>query len=51
MLDRYAEAIKKIGGAPGLLGLPEAVKEALKTVTDLKAKVETLELIARKRDV
>lgn len=45
--ERYHSAIKRIGGAPGLLDLPQQVKNILKGTTDLKTKVEMLELIAK----
>lgn len=44
---RYQNAIEKIGGAAGLLNLPEQVKNVLKNTTDLKAKVKILEEIAK----
>ena len=44
--QRYSKAIREIGGAPGLLNLPEQVKEILKNTTSLEYKVEMLELIA-----
>lgn len=44
---RYRESIKKLGGAFGLLALPESVQKVLKETTDLKTKVEELEYIAR----
>ena len=43
---RYADAIKKIGGAPGLLSLPKSVKDVLKSNCDLKTKTEMLEMVA-----
>ena len=46
---RYAEAIKDIGGAAGILSLPEQVKEILKKTTSLEYKVQMLELIAQER--
>lgn len=46
--QRYQAAIKKIGGAAGLLNLPEDVKNILKETADLetKTKTEMLEMIA-----
>ncbi len=44
--QRYSEAIKKIGGAPGLQSLPKQIKEVLKGKYDLKTKTEMLEMIA-----
>lgn len=45
--QRYSKALKEIGGAAGLLNLPEQVKEVLKTTKDLAVKVEMLELVAK----
>lgn len=45
--ERYSAAIKKIGGAAGILSLPEEVKNILKSTTDLETKTEMLELIAK----
>lgn len=45
--ERYHSAIKRIGGAPALLDLPQQVQKILKGTTDLKTKVEMLELIAK----
>ena len=44
--ERYQAAIKKIGGAAGLLNLPEDVKNILKETMDLETKTEMLEMIA-----
>ena len=44
---RYQNAVEKIGGAAGLLNLPEQVKNVLKNTTDLKVKVKILEEIAK----
>lgn len=44
--QRYQAAIREIGGAAGLLSLPEDVKNVLKETTDLKTKTEMLEMIA-----
>ena len=44
---RYQNAVEKIGGAAGLLNLPEQVKHVLKNTTDLKVKVKILEEIAK----
>ena len=43
---RYIRALKRIGGAEGLLCLPEQVKEILKNTTDLVTKTKMLEMIA-----
>lgn len=43
---RYQKAIKEIGGAAGLLRLPEEVKNILKEATDLETKTQLLEAIA-----
>lgn len=43
--QRWSEAIKRIGGAAGLLALPEQVQEVLKNTNDLETKVKMLELI------
>ena len=44
--QRHDEAIKKIGGAAGLLALPKQIRDALKSTTDPEIKVKMLELIA-----
>lgn len=44
--QRWSRALKKIGGAAGLLALPEQVRDVLKSTTDLETKVKMLELIA-----
>jgi uncharacterized protein YPO0396 len=44
--ERYQAALKKIGGAAGLMNLPDQVKEVLKSTTDLQIKTEMLEMIA-----
>ena len=44
--QRYQAAIRKIGGAAGLLNLPEDVKNILKETMDLETKTEMLEMIA-----
>ena len=44
--QRYQAAIREIGGAAGLLGLPEDVKNILKETMDLETKTELLEAIA-----
>lgn len=44
---RYQEAIKEIGGATGLLNLPEQIKDILKNTKDLETKVKMLEEIAK----
>lgn len=43
---RYQRAMKSIGGAEGLLRLPEQVRQVLKDTTDLDAKTRMLEAIA-----
>lgn len=43
---RYQDAIKKIGGASALLGLPDEIKTILKSTTNLETKVNILEEIA-----
>ncbi len=45
--QRYQDAIKRIGGAPELLKLPQQVQDILKNTKDLETKVEMLELIAK----
>lgn len=42
---RYRAAIARLGGAPGLLNLPEEIKRALANTNNLRAKVKLLELI------
>lgn len=44
--QRYQAAIREIGGAAGLLSLPEDVKNVLKETMDLETKTELLEAIA-----
>lgn len=44
--QRYSKAINTIGGAAGLLNLPEQVKEVFKNTKDLETKVKMLELTA-----
>ena len=44
--ERYRKAIQELGGAEGLLRLPEPMKKLLKDAKDLKEKVELMELIA-----
>ena len=44
--QRYQAAIREIGGAAGLLSLPEDVKNILKETMDLETKTEMLEMIA-----
>lgn len=43
---RWASAIRRIGGAQGLLDLPESVKAVLMATHDLETKVKLLELVA-----
>jgi hypothetical protein len=45
LLKRYEKAIKKLGGALGIMSLPEPVQEALKIYTDLETKVKILEMV------
>lgn len=45
-VTRWSRAIKRIGGAAGLLSLPEAVRDLLKSIDDLVIKTKTLEMIA-----
>lgn len=45
--QRWSRAIRKIGGAAGLLSLPEQVKKVLQGTNDLETKVKMLELIAK----
>lgn len=47
---RYKKAIKDIGGAAGLLNLPDQVREVLKSTKSLEYKVKMLELIAKEMD-
>ena len=44
--QRYSEALKKIGGASGLLNLPDDVKAVLKGNYDLETKTKMLEAVA-----
>ena len=44
--QRYAAAIKKIGGPAALLNLPEEVKKILRETTNPEVKTQMLELIA-----
>lgn len=44
--QRYADAIRSIGGTFGLLALPDQVKQALAANVDLETKVKMLELVA-----
>lgn len=44
--ERYAEAIRKLGGASGLLALPDSVKMILAGITDLEGKTFILEFVA-----
>ena len=44
--QRHTEAINKIGGAAGLLNLPDEVKEIVKGNYDLETKTKMLEAIA-----
>lgn len=44
---RYERAIKKIGGASGLMELPKQIKDVLKNTKDLETKVKMLEEIAK----
>lgn len=44
--ERYAEAIRKLGGASGLLALPDPIKAILKDTTDLERKVWVFEWVA-----
>ena len=46
MEQRYAEAIKRIGGTFGLLALPEEVKKVLMGYYDLETKTKMLEMVA-----
>lgn len=45
-VTRWSRAIKRIGGAAGLLSLPEAVQDVLKMTDDLVTKTKMLEMIA-----
>ena len=44
--ERYKQAIKKIGGADGLLALPESAKHILRQTDDLETLTKMLESIA-----
>lgn len=44
---RYSNAIKKIGGATGLLNLPKQIQDILKNTTDFETKLKILEEIAK----
>lgn len=46
----YQAAIREIGGAAGLLSLPEEVKDILKETMDLETKTVLLEAIAEKKE-
>ena len=46
--QRYAAAIKKIGGPAALLNLPEEVKKILRETTNPEIKTQMLELIAER---
>lgn len=48
--ERYAVAIDEIGGPLALQGLPEAIKSALKGISDIEDKVEFLEGLADGRE-
>ena len=48
---RYQDAIRKCGGAAGLLALPDGVKAVLKAVTDLETKTALLEMIAATKGI
>ena len=45
-VTRWSRAINRIGGAAGLLSLPEAVQDILKMTDDLITKTKMLEMIA-----
>ena len=45
-VTRWSRAINRIGGAAGLLSLPEAVQDVLKMTDDLITKTKMLEMIA-----
>ena len=45
-VTRWSRAINRIGGAAGLLSLPEAVRDILKMTDDLITKTKMLEMIA-----
>ena len=44
--QRYADAIRAIGGTFGLLALPEQIRQALSARVDLETKVRMLEAVA-----
>lgn len=44
--QRYSDAIKKCGGAAGLLALPQAVKDILSLNVGIETKTAMLELVA-----
>lgn len=46
MIQRWQNAMNRIGGPAALLGLPEQVKNVLKSTDDLTAKTQMLEAIA-----
>ena len=48
--QRYQAAIREIGGAAGLLSLPEEVKDIVKETMDLETKTVLLEAIAEKKE-
>lgn len=44
--ERQKKALDKIGGALGLLNLPQAVRETIANCNDYETKVKMLELVA-----
>lgn len=49
-LDRYARAIKNLGGVSALLRLPDHYKITLMQITDLESKVDLLEFLAKNKE-
>lgn len=44
--ERYSDALRRIGGAPALLSLPNYMKTLLINCSDFESKVKMFELIA-----
>lgn len=43
--ERYKLAIRRLGGAEGIMKLPVNIQEVLKTITDLETKVNVMEMV------
>ena len=48
-MNRYREAVKRIGGPCALYGLPQPVRDALKVARTQEAKARILEAYAKER--